>query len=864
MIRKIFDNTSSRILFVTALLLLLTLIYTFPLVLNFFTHIPGYGNDINQYFWCHWWFGEALESGGQPWYTDHQWYPNGTSLVFSTNRFLSAGLGWLLSPLLGLIGSYNFVNILTFVVSGLGVYLFARELTNNEFGSIAAAIIFVFNPLKFNKLMHHHFLLATYAFGFVLWLLVRIIKNKEHKIRDAIIAGALYAWTFYDSPFLFVFLVLASILLVGWLAISQFRNFWKKDNLIALGLLFGVFLLAATPMLLLIWNDFPQYGKMPYALGAEIYSNDLVNIFSPSPLPFTPFGGKAINVFSPQNFTYSTHEENFAPVGWIVWPLAIAGWFTARKKSKYANLFLVAALFFLVLSLGPVLHILGNSQFSLPWDNQPSKIPLLYKHLDFLPLISLIRAPNRLMLVTFLFLGMLVAYAFSYLAKRFPQKATVISIVLLAVIVFDYFPHGVDLQEQFDVDETIKAIGNEKEKHGVLPIGLMYGENLRNGPVYDKPQTAGYTSRTTLFSRPLQDFSVIMVDRYANFAARHPEAASLPAYRYNVSTMLKAWDIGYIISKGDAERAQAIKRHLPVELLAETELYSSFKLLGMDKQPGNGIVYSAKDFPKMPEAGLNSTLHSSVFWTDPKGFVICVPDNLMQSGDISIECCSSLKSIPDQPVRIWFYCNRELLGSWVIKNKMQRYGFKLKPGHKRLPVNIIAFRTELLGGKEAANSSFPFRLNATSGNLAAGNTSSVTFEDVKLLEQDYRPATLHLTFLPANINKSPVLKSYSLDRYFAAAIDDDLRQNRSFPWVMLSTTGGVNPAISAEIIQLAEQLGLKLNLNKVRGKSFIALINREDSSGIYFSRASGNINLCINSDPQKGDPLVDIKGVYFH
>lgn len=862
MIKKIFESTLGRVLFVSALLLLLTILYTFPLILNFFTHIPGYGNDINQYFWCHWWFGKAVESGQQPWYTDFQWFPNGTSLIFSTNRFLSAAIGWLFSPLLGLIGSYNFVNILTFVVSGLGVYLFARELTENEYGAVAAAIIFVFNPLKFNKLMHHHFLLATYSFGFVLWLLVRIIRNNKHRFRDAAVAGILYTFTFYDSPFLFVFLVLSSIILVLWLSISSYKEFWKKDVLLPLVLLFSVFLVLASPMLYLIWNDFPQYGKMPYALGAEIYSNDLINVLGPSPLPFTSPGEKGINIFSSVNYTYGTHEENFAPIGWIVLPLALLGWFTSRK-TKYANLFLVAAAFFLILSLGPVLHIFGNSAFQMPWDSAPSKIPLLYKHLDFLPLISLIRAPNRLMLVSFLFIGLLVAYVFPFIKEKFPRYASAISLILLGLIVVDYFPHGIDIQNQFDVDEAIKAIGQEKGDFAVLPIGLMYGENLRNGPVYNKPQTAGYTSRTTLFSRPLQDFSVIMVDRFANFVSRNPESPLIPAYRKNVETMLKAWGVGAIINKGNIERGSAIENNLALKALAKTELYSSFLLPAPSDLKEKSIVFNTSSFAKMPEAGLNSSTHSDIFWSDPGGFVICVPDKLIDKGNITIECSSALRSIPRRPVRVWFYCNRELLGSWIIKEEMQRYSFNLGTKFTRLPVNIIALRTELLP-EESSETRLPFVISASSGNRQAGNTSSIYYEDINILTQEHRSSSFHVAYLPANIRTAPIVRSYDInDDPEMQGLEKDLARNHLYPWFLILSTGNIPPATAEKAVALLKESGLQLNGNKIRGKSFVGLVNREDKRGIYYSHQTGNLNLCVNSKPQKGDPLINIRGIYF-
>jgi len=43
----------------------ITLVFTYPLVLNFSSHIPGDGGDGLLYFWNLWWLKKALFSLGQ-------------------------------------------------------------------------------------------------------------------------------------------------------------------------------------------------------------------------------------------------------------------------------------------------------------------------------------------------------------------------------------------------------------------------------------------------------------------------------------------------------------------------------------------------------------------------------------------------------------------------------------------------------------------------------------------------------------------------------------------------------------------------------------------------------------------------------
>ena len=112
-------------LLVIALFLVLTLILLYPFsVLNMSTHLIGVdGGDAYQNLWNLWWVKHSIISLSNPYMTSYVFYPIGTDLFTHTLSPLAGIFSFPFQFASGLIFSYNFLIILSFVLAGYGTYL---------------------------------------------------------------------------------------------------------------------------------------------------------------------------------------------------------------------------------------------------------------------------------------------------------------------------------------------------------------------------------------------------------------------------------------------------------------------------------------------------------------------------------------------------------------------------------------------------------------------------------------------------------------------------------------------------------------------------------------------------------------------
>jgi hypothetical protein len=118
-------------LVVVALLLVLTVVATWPLALHFRTHVPGDPNDPGDYwayYWDLWWVKVALSDHQSPLHTSLLYSPDGAALCFHSLMLAPSAL---LAPVTARLGptiSYNSLVWLSFVGSAFGAYLLALRV----------------------------------------------------------------------------------------------------------------------------------------------------------------------------------------------------------------------------------------------------------------------------------------------------------------------------------------------------------------------------------------------------------------------------------------------------------------------------------------------------------------------------------------------------------------------------------------------------------------------------------------------------------------------------------------------------------------------------------------------------------------
>ncbi|HYP19274.1 MAG TPA: hypothetical protein VEY08_04300, partial [Chloroflexia bacterium] len=133
---------------------LLTVLFTWPLVLHFTQTLPD-GGDGWQEMWGLWWVKTALlDLHTNIYHTHLLYYPEGVSLYFHPLQPVN---GLLSVPLqlagLNLPAVYNLLVWLSFVAAGYGMYLLVRHLTEHRPAAFLAGVVFSFCPYHFAHML---------------------------------------------------------------------------------------------------------------------------------------------------------------------------------------------------------------------------------------------------------------------------------------------------------------------------------------------------------------------------------------------------------------------------------------------------------------------------------------------------------------------------------------------------------------------------------------------------------------------------------------------------------------------------------------------------------------------------------------
>ena len=155
---------------VLALFTALTVLATWPLARMAWWGTLDYGDTLTSAYSMAW-QAHALATAPAHFFDANIMYPFPLTLTFDELNFAPALLG---APIYWLTGNtildYNFVTLLSFVVSGYGCWLLVRELTGSSRAGIVAGVAFAFSFFRFDNLTHITILNVQWLPLVLLWL----------------------------------------------------------------------------------------------------------------------------------------------------------------------------------------------------------------------------------------------------------------------------------------------------------------------------------------------------------------------------------------------------------------------------------------------------------------------------------------------------------------------------------------------------------------------------------------------------------------------------------------------------------------------------------------------------------------------
>ncbi len=339
--------------------------------------------------WNFWWMKTSvLEAGSSPFFTDALFHPLGISLARHTLSPLNSLAGALLSGPLGPHDAFKTLLLVHAALSAWTFYLLALRLTGSRGGALFAGCMWAFNP-------YHAFYMAqmnvsTLEFlPLAAWFMVGLWRSGRWQDGLGVVlsAGLLAATSFY---YLVYAALLGGLLLMGGRSIAPDVPFMKgARRLLLAGAGAGVLVvLVAWPMVSAMLGAEPALESTTVASDLErqaLRSNDLLGFSWVGP-------PERVIVSWPTMFGYTAVA------------MLLLGYQALRRRAAW----LVAALVFLLLGLGPELQIGGES----------TGMPLPYEWLSGLPIFSLLRKPDRFFVLIEFFVALLCAEAWVCISAR--------------------------------------------------------------------------------------------------------------------------------------------------------------------------------------------------------------------------------------------------------------------------------------------------------------------------------------------------------------------------------------------------------------------------------------------------------------
>jgi hypothetical protein len=248
-----------------------TVALTWPLAAGLTRHIAGDFGDPLFSSWAIAWGATHLGPG---WWNANIFAPQPLALAYS-EHFLAQALQAMpvyaatRNPIL----CYNLLFLSTFLLSALGMYLFARELTGSRDAALVAGLAFAFTPYRIASIPHLQVLSAAWM-PFVLFGLRRFVATR----RTGALAGAAAAWVAQNLSCGY-YLMFFSPIVVLYMAWELLRTgLWRDRRAIAHIAVATLVVVAATVPFLLPYVELRHLGFSPRSLdetrrfSADVYA----------------------------------------------------------------------------------------------------------------------------------------------------------------------------------------------------------------------------------------------------------------------------------------------------------------------------------------------------------------------------------------------------------------------------------------------------------------------------------------------------------------------------------------------------------------------------------------------------------------
>lgn len=482
-----------NIILVLLFFLLLTVMMTFPLAFNINTHLSG-TFDTNEPFaalWEGWRFKFiSLHEHDLSSYCFISYpfgLPTANAIIFPVGMFIIRGL----SVLTNEIFMYNFLVLLSFLLSGLFVFILVQYLTKNSLVSIFSGIIYAFCPYHFARAWQHLGLGDIQWMPLYLYALFRL--RNERKLKNSIFV-ALVFFIFSENYIYAYFMIVATIVFAA--LIFFYRGQQQKRKIFQLLTLSACFIFLLTlPTAYIVYKNY-FFGVPKEAI--SLYYRPFSDLFIQSARPlsyflptiFHPIFGNITQTFVGSDLYGKILTEHTLYLGWIPLMLSFVSYRQWRKKGKnykpeiknsntlgneyfYIGFFIILAIVAWFFSQPPWWTI-GALKIYMPSF-------FMYK------ILPMFRAYCRFGIVVMLAVAVLAGFGLKFILDRCKtqKKKITITILFCILVLFEFWNYPpfrvIDLTKYPKVYDWLKAQPNNAviaeyplDLDGLNPLYLFY------------------------------------------------------------------------------------------------------------------------------------------------------------------------------------------------------------------------------------------------------------------------------------------------------------------------------------------------------------------------------------------------------
>ena len=433
---------------------LLSLAWTYPLIMNFSSKMVGIGGDRYIGLWNMWWMKKALlELHVNPMYTDYLFYPQGINLAFHDYSIFNALVSVPLQAFFSLPEIYNLLFLATYILGGLGCFLLVSYLTGDRYAAFLSGLVFAFWGGRAYYSDHLSFATIQW-FPYCALYLIKTLRERSY--RNPIRAALFLAMNGLSCGYYAIYMALFTALFLLYSAWAERKTFFTAACLTRFGLAGVLFGLLIFPSVYPMFKDVVSGESYMISALLPLESASPNTLFLPS-INHSLIGTYMRYLYLKAGLPMQWGLTGSAFIGYTVLGLCLYTGFKLRHLKQ--RFWIIAAVSFLLLAMGPHLLLFSKAY--------PS-IPLPYVLLRYIPVLKIVRVPVRFMVMAMFCGSVLVGYACWDIFRRMRVKKIVFFLLAVAIL-FEFF-RFLGIAPLETTPAFYKQLGQDKEEYAILEL----------------------------------------------------------------------------------------------------------------------------------------------------------------------------------------------------------------------------------------------------------------------------------------------------------------------------------------------------------------------------------------------------------